>query len=98
MYNKLDVLWLMIGFGGQALFSGRFILQWLVSEYKKQSVIPIGFWYLSILGGLTLLAYAIHKKDPVFILGQLTGLFVYIRNLYLIRNTSPLVPTRASVD
>ncbi|RLA80620.1 MAG: hypothetical protein DRG36_03040 [Deltaproteobacteria bacterium] len=62
----------------------RFLVQWIVSERKKRSVIPIYFWYLSLAGGLTLLIYAIHIKDPVFIVGQSTGAFIYIRNLMLI--------------
>ena len=70
--------------GGQALFSARFLVQWIKSEKQKRSVIPIEFWYLSMLGGVTLLAYAIHKHDPVFIMGQLTGVFIYARNLYFV--------------
>lgn len=77
-------IWLIIGFSGQALFSMRFLVQWFQSERKRHSVIPIEFWYFSIAGGVTLLAYAIHKADPVFIVGQLTGLFVYARNLQMI--------------
>jgi lipid-A-disaccharide synthase-like uncharacterized protein len=75
---------LAVGFGGQALFASRFIIQWLCSEKKKQSVIPISFWYCSIFGSMLCLAYAIYKKDPVFILGQSTGFIIYIRNLVLI--------------
>jgi lipid-A-disaccharide synthase-like uncharacterized protein len=77
-------IWLGIGFLGQGLFSARFIVQWLHSEKQKKSVIPVAFWYFSIAGGTTLLAYAIHIKDPVIILGQATGLFVYLRNLYFV--------------
>jgi len=79
-----DIVWLSIGFGGQALFSARFIVQWLVSEKQQKSVIPVAFWYLSIAGGITLLLYAIHRRDPVFILGQMFGVFIYARNLYFI--------------
>ena len=78
-------LWLSVGFLGQAFFSMRFLVQWIASERKKESVIPVSFWFFSIGGGLTLLIYAIHRLDPVFILGQGAGLFVYLRNLYLIR-------------
>lgn len=81
----IPAVWLAIGFMGQALFSMRFIVQWIASERERRSVIPVAFWYLSIGGGLTLLVYAIHRKDPVFILGQATGLFVYLRNLYFVR-------------
>ena len=77
-------IWLGIGFLGQAIFSARFIVQWLISEREKRSIIPVAFWYLSLLGGITLLVYSIYKKDPVFILGQSTGVFIYMRNLYLI--------------
>ena len=76
--------WLIIGFLGQIFFSARFILQWIYSEINKKSIIPLGFWFFSILGGITLLIYAIHRKDPVFIMGQATGLFIYARNLYFI--------------
>lgn len=79
-----DHIWLGIGFLGQAMFTGRFLVQWLASEKKKESVIPMAFWYFSISGGLILLLYAIHKQDPVFILGQALGVFIYLRNLHLI--------------
>lgn len=80
-----DQFWLAIGMLGQALFSGRFLVQWLASEKAKRSVIPNLFWYFSILGGLTLFAYALYRQDPVFIIGQGSGLFIYARNLYFIR-------------
>jgi len=79
--------WLTVGFLGQALFSGRFIVQWIASERKKASVVPVAFWWLSLAGGATLLAYAIHRGDPVFILGQAAGLLVYGRNLVLLRGS-----------
>ncbi len=79
-----NTIWLAIGFIGQGLFSARFIVQWLKSEREKKSVFPVAFWYFSIGGGITLLAYAIHREDPVFIVGQLTGLFIYFRNLYFV--------------
>jgi lipid-A-disaccharide synthase-like uncharacterized protein len=78
-------LWVAVGFLGQALFFMRFFFQWLASEKRKESVIPIAFWYFSIGGGLVLLTYAIYRQDPVFIVGQGSGLFVYLRNLFLIR-------------
>ena len=80
---NLDI-WLIIGFLGQFLFSMRFFIQWLQSERMKKSIIPVAFWYFSVAGGVTLLAYAIHRKDPVFIVGQGSGLFIYARNLYFI--------------
>jgi lipid-A-disaccharide synthase-like uncharacterized protein len=79
-----EAIWLTIGFIGQALFSARFIVQWIKSEKEKKSVFPIAFWYFSIAGGITLSAYAIYRKDPVFIVGQLSGLLIYFRNLYFI--------------
>lgn len=80
-----DQIWMAIGFGGQFVFSARFLVQWLSSESAKKSVFPIAFWYLSIGGGVSLLAYAIHRRDPVFIAGQASGLLIYARNLQLIR-------------
>jgi lipid-A-disaccharide synthase-like uncharacterized protein len=86
MQSSETLVWIVIGFVGQALFSMRFIVQWIASERLKRSIIPQAFWYFSLAGGVTLLAYAIHKQDPVFIAGQGLGLVVYIRNLYLIRS------------
>ncbi|PPR78431.1 MAG: hypothetical protein CFH01_00996 [Alphaproteobacteria bacterium MarineAlpha2_Bin1] len=77
-------VWLGIGFIGQAVFASRFWIQWIASEKEGRSVIPIVFWFLSVIGGLTLLSYAIYRKDPVFIVGQSTGLLIYSRNIYLI--------------
>jgi len=76
--------WLVVGFIGQAFFSMRFIVQWIFSEKHRRSIIPVAFWYFSLAGGATLLAYAIHREDPVFIVGQAGGLVVYSRNLYFI--------------
>jgi lipid-A-disaccharide synthase-like uncharacterized protein len=87
-----ETIWLVIGFVGQALFSARFIVQWIKSEREKKSVFPIAFWYFSIGGGVTLLAYAVYRQDPVFIVGQLSGLLIYFRNLYFVvyqRKISP---------
>jgi lipid-A-disaccharide synthase-like uncharacterized protein len=80
----IDKIWVAIGFVGQAVFSARFIVQWIVSERQRRSVIPISFWFLSIAGSLILLSYAVHRRDPVFILGQAGGMLVYGRNLWLI--------------
>lgn len=76
--------WLVLGLIAQAMFFGRFFIQWIVSEYKGESTIPLAFWIFSILGGGLLLIYAIHREDPVFILGQAGGLGIYLRNLMLI--------------
>ena len=77
-------IWIGIGFLGQFFFTSRFLVQWIISERRRESVIPVAFWWLSLFGGATLLTYAIWRKDPVFILGQATGLLVYGRNLALI--------------
>jgi len=77
-------LWLIIGFTGQALFTARFLVQWIASERKRDSVVPVAFWWLSLLGGLTLLSYASYRQDPVIIVGQGMGLVVYARNLMLV--------------
>jgi lipid-A-disaccharide synthase-like uncharacterized protein len=76
--------WLYLGFAGQLLFGLRFVVQWVASERKGESIIPIYFWYLSLVGSMILLAYAIFRRAPVFILGQSTGFIVYTRNLMLI--------------
>jgi lipid-A-disaccharide synthase-like uncharacterized protein len=81
---KTETIWLVIGFFGQGLFFMRFLVQWIASEIKKRSVIPMAFWYFSFAGGLTLLAYAIYRRDPVFIIGQSTGSIIYIRNMQLV--------------
>lgn len=83
--NWIEFWWIMTGLLGQLMFTGRFLVQWLASEKAKKSVMPLAFWYFSIGGGVILLAYSIYRKDPVFVLGQGTGLFIYARNLWLIR-------------
>lgn len=77
-------LWMAVGFLGQALFSMRFIVQWLTSEIRGASVVPTAFWWFSITGGIALFAYAVWRRDPVFIVGQATGLAIYARNIKLI--------------
>ena len=80
---KFDA-WVVRGFAAQALFTMRFVVQWIASERARKSVIPVAFWFFSIGGGVLLLVYALYRKDPVFIAGQALGLVVYIRNLYFI--------------
>ena len=75
---------LVFGFGGQALFSLRFLVQWLASERAGRSVVPLSFWFLSLAGGMTLFVYALYRRDPVFVVGQGAGIFIYLRNLWLI--------------
>jgi len=86
-------IWILVGFLGQALFSARFVLQWLASERARRSVVPKAFWYFSIAGSAVLLAYSIHRADPVFIAGQAAGFAIYLRNLYLLK-----VAHRASLE
>ncbi|MGC8639194.1 MAG: lipid-A-disaccharide synthase N-terminal domain-containing protein [Isosphaeraceae bacterium] len=86
--------WLMIGFLGQGLFTARFIVQWVASEYRRDSVVPKAFWWLSLAGGLILLSYAISRRDPVIITGQVIGIVVYVRNLMLLsKSESPEMAT-----
>jgi lipid-A-disaccharide synthase-like uncharacterized protein len=77
--------WLAVGFAGQAIFTARFVVQWVASERNRKSVVPNTFWWLSLLGGSILLAYACYRRDPVIILGQALGILVYTRNLELVR-------------
>ncbi len=79
-----ELVWILVGLGGQVLFMMRFLVQWIVSEKAKRSLIPVSFWWLSIGGAAILLAYAIWRADPVFILGQSMGFLIYARNLWLI--------------
>ena len=90
-----EFVWVIVGLGGQFMFMSRFLVQWIASERAKKSVIPIAFWYFSIGGGLILFTYAVYRGDPVFILGQSLGIFIYARNLWLIyvekkRNDDPI--------
>ena len=77
-------IWVLVGFLGQGIFFTRFFVQWIVSERKGKSVIPVSFWYLSIMGSLLLLSYACFRHDPVFIVGQTMGILIYVRNLIFI--------------
>jgi lipid-A-disaccharide synthase-like uncharacterized protein len=93
----MNVGLLVLGFTAQILFSARFVVQWVASERAKKSVIPVSFWFLSLAGGGLLLIYSIGRKDPVFIVGQSAGVFIYSRNLYLIfkdRYLSRDIPTK----
>ena len=76
--------WIVLGFVAQFSFTMRFVVQWIASERAKRSVVPVAFWFFSLLGGVLLLIYSIYRKDPVFIAGQAMGLFIYVRNLWLI--------------
>lgn len=87
MTLDVETIWIAIGFLGQGLFFGRWVVQWIASERQAKSQVPVAFWYMSLIGGLITLAYAIYRKDPVFIAGQGVGAVVYVRNLALIRRT-----------
>ena len=82
--SREEMIWLGIGFLGQSLFFSRWLLQWFISERREESHIPIGFWYMSLIGSVIVLAYAIYRVDPVFIAGQGVGAVVYVRNLILL--------------
>jgi len=82
--ETVPATWLTVGFLGQALFSTRFVVQWIASERRRRSVVPELFWWCSLAGGGLVLAYAVARRDPVFIVGQVAGLVVYVRNLVLI--------------
>ena len=82
--SSIEIIWVMIGLFGQSMFMMRFLIQWITSERENRSVIPEAFWYFSIAGGVIVLAYGIHRADPVIIIGQLTGVSIYSRNLYFI--------------
>lgn len=83
-------IFIILGLAGQLMFSARFLVQWIASEKRKKSVVPISFWFLSLFGSFLLLIYAIYRKDIVFTLGQLFGFIVYIRNLLIIKNTEKI--------
>jgi lipid-A-disaccharide synthase-like uncharacterized protein len=76
--------WVLLGFAAQAFFTMRFVVQWIASERAGRSIVPVAFWWFSIVGGILLLLYALYRKDPVFIAGQAFGVFVYVRNLYFV--------------
>jgi lipid-A-disaccharide synthase-like uncharacterized protein len=79
-----DPVWATTALVGQIIFGARFIIQWIVSEYKKKSHVPTSFWFISLVGSIILLAYSIHIKNPIFMLGFSLNTLIYIRNLHLI--------------
>ena len=90
--------WEVIGYGGQGLFAMRFIWQWFQSERAGRSFIPVGFWWFSLIGGVTLAAYAVHIKGWPIVIGQLSGLIVYTRNLWMIYRPRTILPEREPVS
>lgn len=83
-FSTHETAWLCVGFVGQGIFTARFVVQWVASEKCRNSVVPVAFWWISLIGGLTLLAYAMERRDPVIVTGQAMGLLVYVRNLMLL--------------
>lgn len=90
--------WVLVGFIGQLLFGSRFFIQWIVSEKRGESIIPELFWYLSMSGSVILFIYAIYKRDPVFIMGQCSGIFIYTRNIMLIYKKKRLQTTTTDYE
>ena len=82
--SRTELMWVLFGLAAQLMFTARFLVQWIASERQRKSVMPVAFWYFSMLGGMMLLAYALYRADPVFILGQALGVVIYARNLWLI--------------
>jgi lipid-A-disaccharide synthase-like uncharacterized protein len=89
-----EMIWVGVGFLGQGVFFMRWVVQWLASERSARSHVPAAFWYLSLVGGMITLAYAIYRQDPVFIAGQSIGAFVYLRNLMLLSRSSQKATAR----
>lgn len=83
-HSRAEIAWFCVGISAQGLFSARFLLQWIASERVRRSIVPEAFWYFSLAGGAMLLAYAVHRREPVFALGQASGLLIYARNIYLV--------------
>jgi lipid-A-disaccharide synthase-like uncharacterized protein len=88
------LLWVIIGFAGQAVFASRFIVQWIATERRRRSVVPVAFWYLSLAGSIVLLVYSIYRQDVVFIAGFSLNLLVYLRNLYFIHRRRAAITER----
>lgn len=93
----VSMAWLILGFGAQALFTGRMLVQWIATEKARSSVVPVAFWWLSLIGGLMLLAYFLRRGDPVGVVGQAFGVTVYARNLIFIRRREERTPEAAVV-
>ena len=96
-----EPVWTTVGFVGQATFGGRFILQWIVSEYRKRSHVPTAFWFMSLIGSLVLLVYSIHRREPIFVLGFSINTLIYVRNIHLIykhKNASGETPLERQLD
>lgn len=94
-----SLFWIVFGGVAQAMFFARFLVQWVASERAGRSYIPVAFWYLSLVGAGMMLVYAVHREEPIFLLGQGVGWFVYARNLVLLRregaSATPSSPSQA---
>ncbi|MFA6175796.1 MAG: lipid-A-disaccharide synthase N-terminal domain-containing protein [Phycisphaerae bacterium] len=100
-FTSEPVIWTVVGLAGQFTFGGRFVIQWLASELKKQSHVPISFWYLSLVGSLIMLIYSIHRQEPIIILGFVFNILIYVRNLHLIyihKKTGEITPVEKDED
>lgn len=96
--SYMNLLWVGLGFGGQALFAGRMWVQWIASERKRQSVVPAAFWYMSLAGGLILTTYFIWRQDLVGVIGQASGIVIYARNIRFLFLTKPSIPAAGAVS
>ena len=100
-FTSEPVVWTIVGLAGQFTFGGRFIIQWLASELKKQSHVPISFWYLSLVGSIIMLIYSIHRQEPIIVLGFVLNILIYVRNLHLIyihKKTGEITPVEKDED
>lgn len=95
---SVENIWLAVGFAGQGLFAIRWLVQWFSSERQRRSVIPISFWWISMIGSIILLAYSFYRMDPVFIMGTMFNSVVYVRNLYLIHRARAEDASSESVE
>ncbi|MHB9070714.1 MAG: lipid-A-disaccharide synthase N-terminal domain-containing protein [Sedimentisphaerales bacterium] len=100
-FTSEPVIWTVVGLAGQFTFGGRFVIQWLASELKKQSHVPISFWYLSLVGSIIMLIYSIHRQEPIIVLGFVLNILIYVRNLHLIyihKKTGEITPVEKDED
>jgi len=100
-FTSEPVVWTIVGLAGQFTFGGRFIIQWLASELKKQSHVPISFWYLSLVGSIIMLIYSLHRNEPIIVLGFVLNILIYVRNLHLIyihKKTGEITPVEKDED
>ncbi|HBR18967.1 MAG: hypothetical protein A2Y13_07570 [Planctomycetes bacterium GWC2_45_44] len=100
-FTSEPVIWTVVGLAGQFTFGGRFVIQWLASELKKQSHVPVSFWYLSLVGSIIMLIYSIHRQEPIIVMGFVLNILIYVRNLHLIyihKKTGEITPVEKDED